>query len=124
MQTKLVSVNLHITNQHEKIACSMCGEMVGHSFMPRHIQFKHTASIDRQWKCTICGKGFAKNQILKDHMNIHTGEKPYMCKFCGIAFASHGNHRMHERTVHLGHKRSQDSSNVVENTVIYPTHTV
>merc|ERR1712043_18783 len=44
---------------------------------------------------------------LQDHINTHTGAKPYMCTFCGAAFASHGTWRMHERTVHLGHKREE-----------------
>ena len=97
----------HVMNQHEKTPCSLCGEMVSKAAMSRHIEFKHTEQQNRKYKCTFCGKGFAQSQALKDHINTHTGEKPYMCKFCGAAFANMGSHRMHERTVHLGHKRDE-----------------
>ena len=43
---------------------------------------------------------------LQDHMNIHTGARPYMCSFCSMTFASCGTHRMHEKAVHLGKKRN------------------
>ena len=101
----------HIMNQHEKTPCSLCGEMVSKAAMSRHIEFKHTEQQNRKYKCSFCGKGFAQSQALKDHINTHTGEKPYMCKFCGAAFANMGSHRMHERTVHLGHKRDEKSKN-------------
>ena len=42
-------------------------------------------------------------QKLRDHKNVHTGEKPYKCKYCSTCFASVGNHRMHERKVHEGY---------------------
>ena len=59
----------------------------------------------KRFKCELCGKGFATKQRLKDHTNIHTGERPFMCKYCGASFANNGNCRMHERSMHLGHKR-------------------
>ena len=46
--------------------------------------------------------------MLQDHINVHTGNKPHMCKFCGASFASVGNHRMHERG-HMGHKRRKEN---------------
>ena len=71
-----------------------------------HLATKHTAIEDRKWKCTYCPKGFATTKALKDHTNIHTGEKPYICKFCGKASASFGTHRGHERN-HEGYKRTK-----------------
>ena len=40
-------------------------------------------------------------------MNIHTGTKNYLCKYCGTGFTDTANRRMHERTVHEGFKRSE-----------------
>ena len=96
----------HIDWVHVKVPCSECGVMVGRRKMPRHIREKHTAMDDRKFKCGTCGKGFTSNAKLKDHTNIHTGEKPYKCKFCNACFASIGNHAMHQRS-HLGHRRSK-----------------
>ena len=51
-------------------------------------------------------KGFATQARMNTHMNIHTGNKPYVCKYCGRGFADNGNARMHERTTHEGYKRT------------------
>ena len=42
-------------------------------------------------------------------MNIHTGTKKHFCKYCNTGFTDTANRRMHERTVHEGHKRSENS---------------
>ena len=93
---------------HEKVPCSQCGMMVGN--MGRHIQVKHTPNHLKKHRCEVCGKGFADSANLKDHINIHTGEKPHKCKYCSAAFASKGTHAMHEKG-HLGHKRNYSKNN-------------
>ena len=89
---------------HEKVPCPHCGKPYVLSKLNLHIEAQHTSNEDKRFKCDICGKGFNANQPLKDHINIHTGEKPYKCKYCSASFASRGNHGMHERS-HLGHRR-------------------
>ena len=91
----------HTDNVHEKIPCADCGKLIGAPKMWSHIQSQHTPNEDKKHKCEVCGKGFCEKERLKDHKNIHTGEKPYKCKFCSDCFASRGTHAMHERG-HLG----------------------
>jgi KRAB domain-containing zinc finger protein len=99
----------HIKGLHDKYHCDLCGLMVSVKYKSRHFQQKHVSPEDRKFKCEVCAKGFSTGTGLRDHHNIHTGERPYVCKFCGKSFASSGNKEMHVRTTHLGHKRSYRS---------------
>ena len=68
-----LSLTNHIANVHEKVPCSICGEMISKKRETRHIQQKHTANCDKKFKCKYCGKGFVGSSYLRDHVNTHTG---------------------------------------------------
>lgn len=52
--------------------------------------------------CPVCGKQLRNG--LREHMKVHTGEKPYLCQECGMGFKTHNAHKNH-MDVHLGVKR-------------------
>ena len=94
----------HVKEFHEKAPCVQCGKLYGSYKMTRHIASAHSNKDLKKFKCEVCGKGFTTYQNLKDHNNVHTGEKPYKCELCDACFASKGTQVMHQKR-HLGYKR-------------------
>lgn len=115
-------LNLHIRNTHEGriYPCKLCVKVFKSSAAcSRHLQ-DHLGT--RKCECKICHNIFANKDTLtdhvqrvheeirilcsvclrqltrrayKDHMNLHTGKKPYRCTKCDVAFpykASLNNH--------------------------------
>ena len=48
----------------------------------------------------FCNKSFAGKYTLRDHMVIHTGEKPFDCNICGRAFFKKSNLAEHHTRIH------------------------
>lgn len=49
-------------------------------------------------------QAFTASSILRTHIRQHSGEKPFKCKHCGKAFASHAAHDSHVRRTHSKEK--------------------
>lgn len=73
--------------------------------VPKFVKNKSTNSVDRPYKCQVCEKSFTHSSTLKDHMNIHLRNKPYICSYpgCSKSFSNGSNLNRHMR-VHTGEK--------------------
>ncbi|XP_066249499.1 uncharacterized protein [Euwallacea similis] len=94
----MVDLKTHYRATHAKLCCPQCdmffGMMEG---LRNHIQAKHrTRSLSSKSQCTICGVILlGGKQALTDHMNIHTGQKPFVCEMCGNRFRQDAHLRLH-----------------------------
>jgi uncharacterized C2H2 Zn-finger protein len=56
---------------------------------------------DRKDACTFCGKIFQRTGDLKRHIRSHTGEKPYKCDMCEMAFVQSAHLKRHQQRTHV-----------------------
>ncbi|XP_068225847.1 zinc finger protein with KRAB and SCAN domains 1-like [Palaemon carinicauda] len=59
---------------------------------------------ENQFVCDVCGKRFSYKCNLKNHLMLHTGDKPFRCKECGKRFRQKGHLVGPKRRAHTGEK--------------------
>ncbi|XP_077191856.1 zinc finger protein 831 [Paroedura picta] len=71
-----------------------------------------------KYLCKHCGRDCLKPSVLEKHMRSHTGERPFPCTTCGIAFKTQSNLYKHRRTqTHVNNSRlpsESDSGSLLE----------
>ena len=79
-------------------------EYCGKVYTSKHSLFRHflTHNPRIDHVCSYCGKTFGLVQYLKDHLNMHTGEKPYVCDvdYCRASFMQAGRLSQHKKRIH------------------------
>ncbi|XP_060088951.1 zinc finger protein 831 [Heteronotia binoei] len=64
-----------------------------------------------KYLCKHCGRDCLKPSVLEKHMRSHTGERPFPCTTCGIAFKTQSNLYKHRRTqTHVNNARPPSDS--------------
>lgn len=55
-------------------------------------------------ECYLCGRIFRTSTLLRNHINTHTGTKPYKCELCTKAFGTSGELGRHMKYIHTHEK--------------------
>ena len=102
VSTSKVNLNNHeLLHSDPTIPCHECGKLFHtQKNLSRHILSLHTDSSELPVRCTLCSKGFIDSSVLKDHMNVHSGLKPYKCKHCCNVYQNRSNRISHEKKSH------------------------
>lgn len=79
--------------------CHICGILCKNKRGLTLHQKRHDAS-NRKFACDECGKAFFSTTLLKQHIRVHTREKPYKCPLCNHRCAIKQNVLKHAAVVH------------------------
>ncbi|MEQ2179410.1 hypothetical protein GOODEAATRI_024645, partial [Goodea atripinnis] len=99
-------VNCYSLKQHERLhdgPTNFCA-ICGRNFSKNgFIRHMQMHRGERNFLCTTCGKAFLSSGELRLHNRSHTGEMPYTCVHCGKGFSSKGHLVVHTRS-HTGER--------------------
>ncbi|CCF55622.1 hypothetical protein KAFR_0A01840 [Kazachstania africana CBS 2517] len=75
-----------------------------------------TKKVKKKNQCPICGKTVTRSSSLLPHMFVHTGDRPYLCKWpkCGKAFNVKSNMNRHYKLHLKKEKEQREQSDGVE----------
>ncbi|XP_063800607.1 zinc finger protein 408 [Pseudophryne corroboree] len=73
--------------------CRVCNKQLANSCSLRNHMLVHTD--EKPYACSHCGRAFRHKGNLNSHQRLHTGERPYKCQYCGDAFPQHPDLKRH-----------------------------
>ncbi|BFZ14488.1 hypothetical protein BsWGS_17527 [Bradybaena similaris] len=77
-------------------SCDVCRETFG-TFLQLE---DHSVEVHKRYLCEHCKKGFTARPNRDRHVRYHTGERPYKCDLCDLAFFRGDDLKYHRTTRH------------------------
>ncbi|KRT78262.1 zinc finger protein, partial [Oryctes borbonicus] len=87
----------HVATEEGDFQCEVCNRIFSNLRLFRIHKRMHYPQ-NKAWTCETCGKRYSSKNLLEEHINTHTGVRPYICQLCGKDFASKYTFKAHEKT--------------------------
>ncbi|XP_032667216.1 zinc finger protein 676-like isoform X2 [Odontomachus brunneus] len=87
----------HVAKEEGDFQCEVCNRIFNNLRLFRIHKRIHYPQV-KSWSCDACGKRYSSKNLLDEHINTHTGVRPYVCETCGKDFASKYTYKAHIKT--------------------------
>lgn len=87
----------HVAKEEGDFQCEICNRIFSNLRLFRIHKRIHYPQV-KSWPCETCGKRYSSRNLLEEHINTHTGVRPYVCETCSKDFASKYTYKAHIKT--------------------------
>ncbi|XP_055530475.1 zinc finger protein 431-like isoform X2 [Wyeomyia smithii] len=77
----------HAAAEHVGFRCDLCSTTFN-NIRALRMHRKNHLGPPKVWGCEVCQKKYSSKNLLDEHMNMHSGKRPFKCSHCPKDFAS------------------------------------